>query len=153
MRTQAEILERIKNVEDDDYFGFKRGVLISALDFEHALPFLKEGVTKDQWTPDDAATEAASYYKFALGKIQDHRGISADRSVQKLTEYAWLLGRDDVVAAMDEAEYAQYGAPKVKVFAEMLGYAWPDEPDLNNMAAGRPCEPHCDMGCDMGCDL
>lgn len=147
-RKQAEIVARIENIAKDDYFGFRREVLLRALDFDHAKPYLKEGTTADQWgAPTDTGEEAKEYYGFALGKIRDHRGLSADRSVQKLTEYAWLLGRDDVVAAMDAADYPQYGAPKVKAFADLMGYEWPDDKELTNMARGDYCRPLCDMGC------
>ena len=149
-RTQDEIVARIKAVEADDYFGFRRDVLVHALDFEHAREFLQPDATAMEWAEaaeTDALGGAKAYYGFALGKIRDHRGISASRSVGKLGEYAWLLGRDDVVAAMQAADYAQYGAPKVKAFGEGLGLPWPDEPEMVRMAAGDPCEPECAMGC------
>src|SRR5258706_374110 len=101
-RTQDEIVPRIAAIADDDWAGFGREVLIPALDFTHAKPYLVPEATAAEWDIDEAGdTEAAawSYLDFAIGKIQDHRGISAGRSVDKLTEYAWLLGRDDVVAA------------------------------------------------------
>ena len=90
---------------------------------------------------------ASRYLDFAIGKIRNHRGISASRSVDKLTEYAWLLGRDDVVTAMEAADYPQYGAPKVKAFAEGMGWEWPSTPDLARMSQGLPCEDTCADGC------
>ncbi|WP_301547102.1 hypothetical protein [Micromonospora sp. C95] len=56
------------------------------------------------------------------------------RSVDKLGELAWLLGRDDIVAAMDHAGYPMYGAPKVKAFAD--GFGWPFLDDLDGDEAG-----------------
>lgn len=148
-RTQDEIVARITEVDDDDWMGFRREVLIANLDFEHAKPYLKDGVTEAEWNPDpDIAAKAADYLGFAIGKIQDHRGISASRSVDKLREYAWLLGRDDVVSAMDAEDYAQYGAPKVKAFALGMGFEWPASPDLERMARGDACDPD---GCGEGC--
>lgn len=84
---------------------------------------------------------------FALGKILNHRGISASRSVDQLTEYAWLLGRDDVVQAMQDAAYPQYGAPKVKAFGEGLGLEWPGTEPMRRMADGLPCSDDCWQGC------
>lgn len=123
-RSQVEIFARAEAA--DDMFGWVQGVLLPYLDFEHAKPFLIDGVTADGWakyTEDPARVrdEAHSYYVFALGKIEARRGISAERSVIKLREYAWLMGLDDVVAAMDAAGYAPYGAPKVAAFAAGLG--------------------------------
>jgi hypothetical protein len=147
-RTQDEIAERIRAVKDSDFFGFRREVLLDALDFEHARPFLVEGATSTDWRQVTEVEQAArDYYAFALDKIRDHRGISASRSVDKLTEYAWLLGRDDVVAAMDAAPYPQYGAPKVKAFADGFELAWPDSDDMTRMANGESCTPTCDEGC------
>lgn len=145
--TQDQIVERIAAVAENDWLGFRREVLVQALDFAHAKPFLRDGVTEDQWPTTDLAAEAAEYLTFAIEKILDHRGISANRSVDKLCEYAWLLGRHDVVSAMESVGFAQYGAPKVKAFAVGLDLPWPDDPALARMAAGESCYPGCDEGC------
>jgi hypothetical protein len=84
-------------------------------------------VTAEDWAKNaiergSVVDAARDYYHFALGKIADERGISAERSVVKLREYAWLMGRDDVVDAMDAAPYPQYGAPKVAAFGEGFGF-------------------------------
>lgn len=151
VRAQGEIVARVRAVADEDVLGFQREVLVDALDFEHAREFLKADCTQEEWgevpDADVLLAEAREYYVFALGKIRDHRGISASRSVSKLTEYAWLFCRDDVVTAMDAADYAQYGAPKVKAFGSGFGLAWPDDPAMKRMADGEPCEPGCSGGC------
>lgn len=150
-RSQAEIVARFTDIEGDDVFGFRREVLLSALDFEHAKPHLKDGVTEEEWTEArtvDFNGKAREYLDFAIEKIRDHRGISASRSVDKLGEFAWLLQRDDVVTAMDEAGYAQYGAPKVKAFAAGMGFDWPtDDELLDRMAEGFECTYGCQEGC------
>lgn len=150
-RTQDEIAARVREIQEGDLFGWRLEVLLPALDFEHAREFLKPEATKERWEEarhgNDLEAAAKSYYDFAIGKIRDHRGISAERSVLKLTEFAWLLGRDDVIAAMDAAPYPEYGAPKVKAFGQGLGLAWPDEPALTRMAAGEPCRTVCMEGC------
>jgi len=151
VRTQEEIRARLVDSQSGgSFFNFAAEVLISALDFEHATFYLKPEVTEAEWEADrEADTEVAAreYLTFAIGKIEDHRGISADRSVQKLTEYAWLLGRDDVVAAMDAADYPQYGAPKVKAFADGMCWPWPAGAELARMAEGLPCTTDCGGGC------
>lgn len=152
-RTQDQIVTRMREVvADGDMLGFRREVLLEALDYEHARPYLKPETTEQAWAESVGETpladRAARYLDFAVGKILDHRGISAGRSVEKLTEYAWLLGRDDVVTAMNRADYAQYGAPKVKAFAVGLALPWPDaDTELERMADGDPCEPGCESGC------
>jgi hypothetical protein len=124
-RTSAEIFARAQAA--DDAFGWAQEVLFPYCDYETVLPILMDGVSPEDWAkeaedPAMVRAVARSYYLFALGKIADERGISAERSVIKLREYAWLMGRDDVVAAMDVAPYPPYGAPKVAVFGQLMGY-------------------------------
>lgn len=148
MRTQEQILARFDAAED--FFGWARETL--AYGMERETLESRGFAAGEEWKPSahaDIERQAKEYLAFAIGKIEDHRGISAERSVYKLTEFAWLLGRDDVVAAMDAAEYPQYGAPKVKAFAAGMG--WPYQGDeqawLDRMADGKPCEPDCGSGC------
>jgi len=127
-RTSAEIYTRAQTQAADDYFGFSQSLLLAYCDYETVLPLLNDAVTEADWakiaeSPAKIGEAARSYYGFALGKIENERGISAERSVIKLREYAWLMGRDDVVAAMDAAPYPSYGAPKVAVFGEAFGFA------------------------------
>ncbi len=149
-RTQDEIVARI--LASSSMLGFDHEVLVGALDFAHAKAFLNPEVTDEQWFEDgrgarNILADAGAYLEFAVSKIIGHRGISASRSVEKLREYAWLLGRDDVVAAMDDEDYAQYGAPQVKAFADGMGLTWPDNPMLARMANSEPCSDDCESGC------
>lgn len=125
-RTSAEIFARAQAA--DDPFSWAQELLLSYCDYETVLPLLHDGVTAEDWAknaddPAKVGEAARSYYLFALGKIAAERGISAERSVIKLREYAWLMGRDDVIAAMDAAPYPEYGAPKVAAFGQLMGYA------------------------------
>lgn len=158
-RTQDEILARFRAIADDDWMGFRREVVTDAMTLETlcaAYPDHDPAKIAKAWEPTDTEDHARQYLTLAIGKILDHRGISATRSVSKLGEYAWLLGRDDVVEAMHAADYAQYGAPKVKAFAEGMGWPWPGDLDdedaaaLARMAEGKHCEPE---GCGAGCGL
>lgn len=151
-RTGEEMLARLNAVAEDDVFGFRREVLLAWMPYEQAYAFLRSDTTAEEWaavvaTEGDPDRAAEGYLEFAVGKILDHRGISAGRSVDKLTEYAWLLGRDDVVAAMDAEPYEQYGAPKVKAFAVGMGWPWPAGDELQRMADGDPCRDGCEEGC------
>ena len=157
-RTQADIVARIAHLrlEDTDLFGFREEVLLAALDYAHARQFLPGDVCASDWHQQtDHEAYAQAYLEFAIGKILDHRGNSASRSVDKLAELAWLACRDDVVAAMESADYPRYGAPKVKAFADGFGWAFADavdDPDarqaLARMAGGDECDPR---GCEWGC--
>jgi hypothetical protein len=157
MRTQDEIVARIEAVKGDDFLGFRQQVLVDFLDFDHARPYLKPGTTPEVWaeastqdaTDDLIAEQAKGYMEFAWGKAENHRGLSAGRSIEKMTEYAWLLGRDDVLDAMDEAGYVNYGAPKLAAMCTLMGWPIPDDEGLQRMIKGQPCEPGCAMGCDV----
>ena len=104
MRTQDEIVARIR--EKRSFFGFDAEVLLPSLDFEHAVEFLKPEATREHWEGGGEKKEPyplaeasvmrdfRDYAEFAWGKAQDHRGLSAYRSLEKLSAWAWLLGRD-----------------------------------------------------------
>jgi hypothetical protein len=150
-RTQPEITARPRQIRDADtgLFGFREDVLLPALDFDHAREFLDPSVRREDWRQQsDHESHARAYLVFAIRKIIDRRSNSASRSVAKLAELARLLGRDDVAAAMDAAPYPMYGAPKLKAFADVLGWRFADsvdDPDsrqaLIRMAQGQQCQP------------
>lgn len=150
-RTQEQILARFRTIAPgDDEWGFRTDVITDAMTLptlQAAFPDHDPQKIAEVWQPTDVLDHARQYLEFAIGKILDHRGLSASRSVTKLREYAWVLGRDDVVDAMDAAGYAQYGAPKVQAFAQGMGWPWPADVELKRMAAGQLCEPGCEMGC------
>jgi hypothetical protein len=153
VRTQEEILERMRAAEGEDILGFERGVLLQYLDFEHAREFLKDEATAEAWekdrprTDEDARKEAAAYAGFAWGKVEDHRGISAGRNIAKMSAWCWLLGLDDVVARAEAAGYAQYGAPQLKILCDGLGLPVPADEWATRMMSGLPCRDGCDEGC------
>lgn len=126
MKTQEQILARIKEVEKEDMLGFQREVLLNALNYEHAKSSLKPETTKEQWEEGAALTEeklqaaAKGYLEFAWGKAEDHRGISASRSTEKMGEYIWLLGTDEDYALYEATSYAMYGCPMLKAAAEFF---------------------------------
>lgn len=140
-----------------DMFGWAAEALLPFVDFEHARPLLFAGTTQEDWdeqyppdqrTAEDVRAEAMRYLEFAVGKVTDHRGLSAERSIIKLRALLWLLGLDDAIASMDAAGYTNYGAPKLKVVAEALDAPWPDDSRLARMAAGLPCgESDYECGC------
>lgn len=153
MRTQDEIVERINN--DRSMFNFAAEVLLPYLDFDHAKPFLKEEATRDMWEEDgrQALTKEAildeltKYMAFAWGKVENHRALSAGRSVEKLSAWVWLLGDDATLKAVEEAGYAQYGAPKLAVICHAYNLPIPGEETVQRMIEGKPCVDGCHEGC------
>ena len=127
MKTTEHILNRISELEGSDFLGFERGDLIDFLPFEEAKPFLKEGVTADQWEQNvkDPIDEIKEYMDFAWGKANSNRGISASRSLSHMRAWLWLAGKDDFLAKIgDLQEYTHYGKPHLRAICEHLGVDW-----------------------------
>jgi hypothetical protein len=133
-RTQQEILQKMETVAGRDMFGFQRDLLLGFLKYKYARPFLREGVTKEEWdaartkrTVDAALDEMRSYMEFAWGKAINERSLSAGRSVQKLEMWCWMIGRDDLAAfAADEDNYPMYGIPILRHLSRELGFPVPE---------------------------
>lgn len=141
VRTQEEIVAAIH--ASTDPFGFETQVWVSALDYEHAKPYLDEGVSETEWI--DLLVQAGSdedqmrdYMDFAREKALDHRGLSAGRSIAKLNAWGWLLGFDPI-----DEPYRPYGVPILKALADRHGFEWPEDDVLDRMAQGLPCHPEC----------
>ena len=148
MRTAAEIVDRIAEVESRDMFAAERTGLAHGLSYDDAKPFLAEGVTEEQWAescvPPDVAIRG--YLPFAIGKATDHRGLSASRSIDHMHGWVWLMG-DKAYKSIDWENYANYGVPILKACADLVKFDWPDDVRLNRMARGLPCEDFCMEGC------
>jgi hypothetical protein len=145
MRTQDEIAERFMR-KRQEFLNFEPEILVAFLDYEHAKPILKEGVTADEWGESriplirETVVEHARTYmgEYGWDKCLNHRGISANRTVQKMEAWMWLLCDDEMVAVCQDPElYPQYGAPILKAICEKYGWEIPDDPAVDRMAAGK----------------
>lgn len=151
MRTQEEVVERMN--ADETLFKFGRSLLFAYLDLEHVRPFAKPDADLADWVPRTLTDEAirgemCGYMAFAWEKALGHRGISANRSVEKFAAWLWLLGDDDTLAfAEDDDNYAQYGVPVLKAISVKYGFPFPDNPAVVRMARGLPCMAGCEEGC------
>ena len=154
-RTDDDIIARITEIQSSgqDFFGAQHTDLLIALSFEQAVPFLSDDAVargpadwqeKYSKTPEE---DIRDYLPFAIGKAQNHRGLSAGRSVDHMHAMVWLMG-DEAYNSVDWDDYTQYGLPILKKCAELVGYEWPDDPMLARMAEGLECDPE---GCDSGC--
>lgn len=130
-RSQDEIVARIERLRENDRdpFGWSREVLIGYLDYEHAQPYLQDGVTEKDWAEaiaedgDWVANPIASlidYLDFAWTKALDERGLSANRSVDKIKQWLWLAGEDGLLGQFLDAPYAMYGKPQLAVVTRAL---------------------------------
>ena len=159
MRTDKEIVARIKKMEGaiGDIFGFQRQDLISYLSFTAAKPWLVDEATEADWaemqqpnTREDIIAAMRDYMPFALGKAENHRGLSAARSIDHFRAWLWLLGDDETFSFADEhSNFPNYGAPILKRICEQYSFPQPAEEWFRNMANGDSCRPNCNEGCGM----
>ena len=98
LKTPDEIVEYLNGPEiKNDILDFTREVLFDYLPFSHVQPWLKEDVEYEDWNPHPIerptiVEQMRKYAQFGWGKIQDHREISAGRTVQKMAAWLCLLG-------------------------------------------------------------
>ena len=126
-RTVAEIVSRIRDLESTDWLGFQRSDLMQFLPFDAAKEFLKSDAASEGWecldpTKEIIEAKILDYMKFAWGKANDCRGLSAGRSMNHMQAYLWLLGEDDVVPELDH--YSFYGKAHLAAICEHFGLGW-----------------------------
>ena len=127
MRTDAEIVERVREIEKHDWLGTERSDLVAVLPFEQAREFLKDSIKESGWKQlarDEGAVKDRmhDYMPFAWKKANGRRGISAGRSLDHMSAWLWLLGRE--AAAEQVREYDQYGKPRLRAICEAFGWDW-----------------------------
>lgn len=111
MRTDEEILARIKEIQGRDVLGYECSDLILKLPFEVAKQFLEKGTTKEEYGEpslrdrESMIKEITNYMPFAWEKANDCRGLSAGRSMSHFNAWIWLAGDD----LGDLTEYQFYG--------------------------------------------
>lgn len=124
MRTNEQIVQRIKERQKDDIFGFEVNEYITRLPFEFAKEFLKEGTTKEEWEKDidkrPIKEVMNNYMKFAKEKAESGRGISANRSIYHYVAWLWL-DENEILANKILDEYTNYGIPQLKEICKYLG--------------------------------
>src|SRR3972149_3026035 len=150
MRPQEQIVKRIER-KQKEVMSFEPEVLMLYLDFEHAKPMLKPEATEKDWngchtpyTRENVLKEAETYMReYGWAECQEHRGISAERTIMKMTAWAWLLEEDDLLQKMKDTEYQNYGAPKLKVVCEHFGWPIPNDEPTQRMMGGQMCRVDC----------
>ena len=124
-----------KLMQVEDMFGFGRGVAIDVLPFEEVKDSLKEeyikeveaGKKKWEFITDvyEITQDFLDYMTFAWMKAQDQRGISAGRSIEKLSAWMKILNREDLAEVLN-GSYNPYGAPALIECCKNLGIKVPD---------------------------
>lgn len=133
-RSVEEIIDNIKS--SSGIFGFKREVLLDYLPWNNlTVDFLKTIFTEeacDKYTTDssqlvfiediaESVQNFLDYMVFAWGKSFDERGLSASRSIEKLSAYLWLYGKDSLVEIIEDDDlYNPYGMPALIAVCEKM---------------------------------
>ena len=138
MRTEEEISEKIEEYsKEDSLFDFRPEVLVQHLGWDLAKKFYKEEYVDKVDKGEDKYEKISDikvvvknfldYMVFAWGKAEDERGLSASRSIQKLSAWLWLLNRDDLVTIINDDElYNPYGSPALIEVCNELGIEVPN---------------------------
>ncbi|MBF0145714.1 MAG: hypothetical protein HQL84_07305 [Magnetococcales bacterium] len=158
MKSDEEILARIRELEQTDIFKWESNLLITFLPFRLAHPLLAERNLHytDQWIDQDRSPAALAgkirqFMDIALEMVIHHRGTKTQRSIDYFHAWIWLMGDEAMLAFMDDPDhFPQYGAPILKELCRRYQLSWPsDNPGLERMALGNACQP---QGCPFhGC--
>jgi hypothetical protein len=159
IKTVDEIIEVIRK-ERKELLSFVPEVLLGFLSFDEANAVL-EGLgvdpmpshDRDEWVvpprTKEAILEQAETYMREYGwpKCIDGRGLSAQRTIQKMHAWIWLAGDEgDIEYATSWDNYTMYGAPILAEICKYYGWPIPDSDAVRKMVRGEPCGPCC-SGC------
>jgi len=136
-RTQAEILEKISS--NDDFWGNKQEVLMDFLEWKNSKQFYKDIFVKKVNNGEESEIKAITdikeavqdmldYLIFGYMKSLDERGISSSRTIEKLSAWFWILGRNDLHELVEDDElYNPYGMPALIAVSEQMGLKAPKD--------------------------
>ena len=114
--------------DTSDWLGTQRSDLIAHLPWEAAKGLIVDGTgDANAWTElarDEASirAEMLDYMPFAWKKANDRRSLSAERSLEHMSAWLWLIGRDKAAAQI--SKHDQYGKPQLRAICEAFGWDW-----------------------------
>jgi len=124
MRTDDEIIERVRSIKDRDFFGFEIGDLVSCLPFDKAKEFLNADAKEEDWGEvyahdrESMLKQMLDYMPFAWKKANNGRGLSAGRSMAHYNAWIWLAGDD----LGDMSDYQFYGKDNLVKICDHYGW-------------------------------
>lgn len=135
MRTDAEILARLDEIQERDFFGAESDDLVVRLPFNLASSFIMDTLKESDWVQlprdrDSVMKEMLDYMPFAWEKANNYRGLSAARSLSHYTSWVWLCGDD----LGDLLHYEFYGKDHLVRICKHYGWdasKWDDGVRLN----------------------
>ncbi len=137
MRSQDEIMQQLRDRKElgHDPMGNELMEYIYALDLEHVNKAFAEMRPDEEplkehnqlYATDEKMLHVMQdYIDFAYNKIEQQRGLSAERSVLHYIAWLWLIGNDalyEKADAMYQKNYRDYGRPIIDMIADH--YGWP----------------------------
>lgn len=122
----------------NSFFGFDKEVAADFLSFDKVKHIYKDEYVKLVESGEkeykqivdikEAAQDFLDYMVFAWMKALDERGISASRSIQKLSAWMKILGRSDIADTLDDDDlYNPYGRPALRASCDKLDISYPDD--------------------------
>lgn len=154
MKNLNDLIDAVKNYKEqfpEDVLCFGQSDLLEFIPYEHVKDLVNDDVTEEAWnkditqpTEENIRKKIISYMDFAIGKAEDHRGLSAGRSINHFQTWTWILGDYDKI---DWKNYANYGAPILKQLCELYSISFPDIGAISRMADGEKCTGDCQEGC------
>jgi len=139
--TAEAIAERLSARNKGDFLGFEVNEYAGCLPYELVKPYLKEGVTAEEWNTIRAPRDRESvlkrmqeYMPFAFEKANSQRGISANRSILHYVAWTWLAGDGALSEEIENMEHEFYGKPVLRKICERYGWDWKqwDNGELTN---------------------
>lgn len=141
MRTQAEILARIKATQPNDMLGFEWQEYLGALTKE-SIETLRGGLLRsdadmsewDPWfkTDEDIRKHCIGYMDFAWEKANSCRGISASRTMSHYKAWLWLLGENGFGDLQDYKHYGKDNLVRICKFFDLDPKKWDDGRRVNS---------------------
>ncbi|OEU75012.1 MAG: hypothetical protein BA864_14155 [Desulfuromonadales bacterium C00003093] len=130
--TKEEVDARYTERAPADMLGFEVDEYTPYMSVEGMRPLAKEGVTDEtlkeiQLTLNrgEMVADMERYMEFAIGKANDQRGISANRSIQHYIAWTWLSGDAEfssTIETMYEHGYTGWGIPILRKICEFYGF-------------------------------
>lgn len=157
MKTMEQIQEKIKE-ENKKFLSFFTSAVIDFLPFEQVEEYLNDEYLKkiesgeEKWeqkelTRENVIDAMREYMPFAWEKAENHKGISASRSISKFKAWLWLIDEYD---AIEWDNYENYGCPILKQITDIYGFDMPSSDSLDRMSKGLKCVDQSDYDCGCG---
>ena len=139
VRAIVNRLRHLAETEFGDTYGVRRHKLLRCLAYDHVRPLLAGTSTVDmdsqtwqaeRYTPCTRSALIAAlahYMKLAWEIANDRRGILADRSLEHVEEWMWLMGDADHAAWQTVAAYIPhryYGKERLVAVCDRYKIAW-----------------------------